>query len=51
MNEQRVSLPLHLLNAIAAYLAERPFKEVAGLLRSIEEQGKALDPPGEEVKT
>lgn len=43
MNDQRISLPLSVVNALAAYLSERPWKEANPLLKAMEEHGKALE--------
>lgn len=43
MNDPRISLPLSVVNALAAYLSERPWKEANPLLKAIEEHGKSVE--------
>lgn len=48
MENQKVELPLDLVNAIIGYLVKRPFEDVAGLVQAIYQnvQGdKARDVP------
>lgn len=35
MNDQKVSIPVDLFNALANYLSERPFREVAGFMSAM----------------
>jgi hypothetical protein len=38
---EAVSLPLDLLNRVGAYLSNRPFREVAGLMAELDAAAKA----------
>jgi hypothetical protein len=42
--EQRMSLPMSFIQAVANYLGDRPFKEVAHFIAGIEQLGKPVEP-------
>lgn len=50
MNDQKVSVPADLLQAITGYLVKRPFEEVAGMIGAIQQavqgdQPRNVPPP------
>lgn len=50
MNEQKVNLPIGLVNAIMGYLVKQPFEQVANLIGAIQQetqgnQAKSVPPP------
>lgn len=50
MNEQKVELPIGLVNAIMGYLVKQPFEQVANLIGAIQQetqnnQSRVVPPP------
>lgn len=50
MNDQKISIPADLLQAIVGYLAKRPFDEVAGFISAVQQatqdgQPRNVPPP------
>lgn len=38
MNEQKIELPINLINAIMGYLVKQPFEQVANLIGAIQQE-------------
>lgn len=50
MNDQKIELPINLVNAIMGYLVKQPFEQVANLIGAIQQetqntQARSVPPP------
>lgn len=44
MNEQKIELPVQLVNAIIGYLVKQPFEQVANLVSAIQQEAQNNQP-------